>query len=100
MLFQKLYLILIILNLANSSKIAIQAHVFYEDLINEIIANSNNIPVKYDLFITTTSLKKSIIIENYIKINSNANKYEIKIVENKGRDVFPFLIQIKAVYRN
>ena len=89
-----------ILKLVNSSKIAIQAHIFYEDLVNEIIANSNNIPVKYDLFITTTSLNKSIIIENYIKTNSNANKYEIKIVDNKGRDIIPFLTQIKTVYKN
>ena len=28
------------------------------------------------------------------------NKYEITILENKGRDVIPFLTQIKKVYKN
>ena len=31
------------------TKIAIQAHIYYEDLISEIINKINNIPVKYDL---------------------------------------------------
>ena len=43
-------------NLKISCKIMIQAHVFYYDLINEIINKTNNIPSKFDLFITTTSL--------------------------------------------
>ena len=86
--------------LINTSQIAIQAHIYYENLINEVIEKVNNIPVKYDLYITTTCLNKSILLENYIKLYSNANKYEIKIMENKGRDVIPFLNQIKYVYKN
>ena len=76
MLYQKHYLTLIISlkennynlsNLNSSSYIAVQAHVYYEDLINEIIEKTNNIPVKFDLLITTTSLNKSKIIEKYLK---------------------------------
>ena len=44
--------------------IAVQAHVFYEDLINEIVNKTNNIPIKYDLYITTNSSEKSKFIEN------------------------------------
>lgn len=82
-------------NLMHSSKIAIQAHIFFVDLLNEIIRKTNNIPVKFDLFITTTSLNKSKIINDYTKAYSKANKYEIKIVENKGRDVIPFINQMR-----
>ena len=32
-----------------------------------------------------------------MKINSTANKYEILIIDNKGRDVISFLIQLKNV---
>ena len=85
--------------LIGSIKVAIQAHLFYEDLAKEAILKINNIPVKYDLFITTTSLNKSKIIDNYAKIYSNANNYYIQIVENKGRDAIPFLEQIKKVYK-
>ena len=86
--------------LINTTKIAVQVHIFYENLLREIINKINNIPVKFDLFITTTSLNKSKIIDIYIKSNSKANKFEIKIVENKGRDVLPFLNQMKTVIKN
>ena len=80
--------------------IAIQVHVFYEDLINEIINFTNNIPVKFDLYITTTSYEKKLKIEENLKNFSKANKYEIKIVMNKGRDVLPLLIQLKKNVKN
>ena len=79
--------------------IAIQVHVFYEDLINEIIEYTNNIPFKFDLYITTISYEKKIIIEEYVKNFSKCNKYEIKIVKNQGRDVLPLLIQLKKNYK-
>ena len=61
-------------NLKNlTNKIAIQAHVYYEDLIDQIIEKTNNIPIKFDLFISTDSKIKKKIIENHIKNNSNAN---------------------------
>ena len=77
--------------------VLIQAHVYYTDLTGEIINKTNNIPVPFDLYITTNSKYKKTIIENYVKTYSNANKYEILIFDNKGRDVIPFLIQIKNV---
>ena len=82
-------------NLKNESKIAVQIHVFYEELINEIINKTNNIPVSYDLFLSTDSIIKAIYIEERIKQKSFASNYEIKIYENKGRNVFPFLSQMK-----
>ena len=79
---------------------AIQAHIYYVDLINTIINKTNNIPMKYDLFISTISNQKKQIIEQYLKNNSKANKYEIKIVDNKGRDVLPFITQLKKKIKN
>ena len=84
---------LIFLN--RNSYVAIQAHIFYEELIDEIINKTNNIPIKFDLYITTIELKKKMKIEKYVKNYSKANKYEIKIVENRGRDVLPLIIQLK-----
>ena len=86
--------------LQNNCIVAIQAHVYYEELINEIINKTNNIPVKFDLFITTMSLQKKNIIEQYVKNYSNANKYEIRIVENKGRDILPLITQLKYKIKN
>jgi len=85
--------------LKNKCKVAIQIHLFYKDLINDIINKTNNIPVKFDMFITITSQQKVNILEKYIKKFSKANHFEIMIVENKGRDVIPFLNQIKNKFK-
>ena len=86
-------------NLKISCKIMIQAHVFYYDLINEIINKTNNIPSKFDLFITTTSLNESKFIEDNIKQYSKADNYNIMYFENKGRDILPFLKQLKLKFK-
>ena len=85
-------------NLANLKiicKVAIQAHIFYEDLIIDIINKINNIPIKFDLFISTTSKLIKEKIEIYVSHISKANHYEINIFDNKGRDVLPLIIQLK-----
>ena len=87
-----------IFNDNETSKIAIHIHAFYVEKINKIINRINLIPIKYDLYISTTSESKKEFIEKCL-INSNANKYEIKIYENKGRDVFPFISQMKKIYK-
>ena len=87
-------------DLINSTKVAIQAHIFYFDLVDEIIKKTNNIPVKFDLYITTVTNYKKIYIERFIKGKTKASKYEIIVVRNKGRDVLPLLIQFKNVVKN
>lgn len=47
-----------LINLNDKCVIAIQAHVYYEDLIYEVISKTNNIPIKFDLFISTISVIK------------------------------------------
>ena len=86
-------------NLKNHSYVVVQAHIFYNDLIYDIINKTNNIPIKFDLLISTTSNKiKENIIKNFIQY-SKANKYEIIVVENMGRDVLPLLIQLKNNFK-
>ena len=86
-------------NLNYRCKIAIQVHLFYEELIKDIINKTNNIPVKFDLYISIVSPHIYDKLKKYIKKFSKANKFEILIVENKGRDVLPFLKQIKTKFR-
>ena len=82
-------------NLQNNCKVAIQAHIFYDDLIIEIINKINNVPTLFDLYISTTSNKIKNNIKEYVKKYSKADSYEIITVKNKGRDVLPLLTQIK-----
>ena len=87
-------------DLKEKSKIAIQVHLFYEDLLEEIISKTNNIPCKFDLFISICSRRIKGNIKSYIKKYSKASHFEIKIVPNKGRDVLPLLIQMRNVIKN
>ena len=87
------------LYLNNICIIAIQAHIFYEDLTFEVINKINNIPFRHDLFITTISESKKVYIEQIIKEYSHANNYIIDVVENRGRDVLPFIIQMKNHFK-
>ena len=87
-------------NLQNSTLILIQIHIYYIDLLAEVVNKTNNIPLSFDLYITTNDEEKKIYIENYLKSNTKANKYEVLITPNKGRDVVPFLIQLYDNFRN
>ena len=87
-------------NLKNNCKVAIQAHIFYNDLIIEIINKTNNVPTLFDLYISTTSNEMEDIIIEYVKKYSKADRYKIITVNNKGRDVLPLLLQLKGNVKN
>ena len=89
-----------LINLQRNTLVLVQAHVYYTELLADVVNKSNNIPVPFDLYITTDTKEKKNFIEDYLKKNTNANKYEVLIIENKGRDVIPFLIQIKDIWEN
>ena len=89
-----------LINLIKSPLIAIQVHIFFIDLLEEIMDKINNMPVKFDLYITTTSENNKNIIEKYAKLKTKVNNYEILVVENRGRDVLPFILQMNRIYKN
>ena len=87
-------------NLQNNTLVLVQAHIYYIELLPDAITKSNNMPVPFDLYITTNTEEKKELIENYLKNNTKANKYEILVTKNKGRDVIPFLKQLKDIFKN
>ncbi len=76
-------------------KIAVQAHIFYVDLLKELSLAFSVIPTPYDLYISTDKKEKKQKTEEYLRKNSTATNIYIEVFENKGRDVAPFLIQMK-----
>ena len=77
-----------------SSKILVQVNLYYENLINDIIKFTNNIPVKFDLYISLGSKNASNNIENYIENNSKAFKFKIRIFHNEENDALQSLDQV------
>lgn len=81
-----------------NKKIAIQIHLFYIDLIDEIISFLKNIPYEFDCYISTDTNLKKEIIENNFKKFGNCQKVIVECFENRGRDILPFLLQMKDVF--
>lgn len=76
-------------------KIMIQIHIYFLDVIDEIITQLNHMPFSYDCYISTdTDEKKEIILEK-IKNVRNSHKVIVGVFDNRGRDVLPFLSQAK-----
>lgn len=82
----------------SESRIAIQIHVYYDELIEEMIRYTNNMPYAFDLFLSTNSSEKAETILSYATKHSNAQNIFIRVFNNKGRDVMPFLLQMQPVF--
>ena len=77
-----------------TSKILVQAHIYDENLTEDIIKFTNNIPIKFDLFISLSCQILSKEIENYIKKNTKALNIQIKKFPYEKNDAIPFLEQV------
>jgi lipopolysaccharide biosynthesis protein len=76
--------------------ICVQVHLYYMELIDEIIKHLNYIPFPFHCYISTDTDEKVKIIENiFNKKCKNANKVYVERFENRGRDVAPFVEQMK-----
>jgi lipopolysaccharide biosynthesis protein len=75
---------------AKPPKVAVLAHIFYSDLVDEIISYINNITVDFDILITC-------VAESYETTSKKLNEafperlVDIVVVPNQGRDIAPFL---------
>ncbi|MDD3266143.1 MAG: rhamnan synthesis F family protein [Burkholderiales bacterium] len=80
-----------------SDKIAAIIHVYYTDLLDDLLNAINNINSQVDLFISTDTFEKEIeikrLINNYIK-----GETEIRVLQNRGRDIAPMIIGFKDVF--
>ena len=78
-----------------SGKLAVVVHVFYPDLINEIIDYLLNIPFHFNLFISTNTQEKKESIENVLH-SRNIIDVVVKIFPNQGRDIAPTIVGFKS----
>ena len=81
---------------------AIQVHVFYADLLPEFYGHLKGIAVPYNLFVSTDTEEKKSCIEAFFKehLMTGCRHVAVKVFENRGRDVCPFLAQLHDIYGN
>ena len=79
-----------------SGKIAIHMHIFYFDLLEEMLEYTRNIPFDYDLFITSPY----DIDYNLIRNKVNATKVYTLRVENKGKNIAPLFCYLSKMLKD
>jgi O-antigen biosynthesis protein len=78
-------------------KVAVVAHIFYDEIAPQILQLLEFIPCTADLFISTTSDEKRAAIEKVFSSYKNGS-VEVRVFENRGRDIAPKLVGFADVY--
>ncbi|WP_264050448.1 rhamnan synthesis F family protein [Methylobacterium flocculans] len=76
---------------SHDRKIGVFAHVYFIDLIEELVLQVNFIPGSCRLFITTDSQEKKYAISVACREFSR-HPFEVRVTPNRGRDIAPMLI--------
>ena len=87
---------IIVNNKVKKEKIALVFHAYFEDLIDETKKYVESMPDYADVYITTNTKEKKKFFEEKFKKNK-FNKLEVRIVENRGRDVSALLVCVKDI---
>lgn len=72
-------------------RVGVHLHVYFDELLDELIGYIANIPFAFDLFVTTDDERKRDRIAECVRGLVNAETIEILVVENRGRDIGPML---------
>jgi rhamnosyltransferase len=78
-------------------RIGVLAHIFYEDMVDEIMASLGNIPVPYDLIVTTTTEKKRASILASLEPYGLPSVDVRVVASNRGRAESAFIVACRDV---
>ncbi|MBE8952969.1 MAG: glycosyltransferase [Quinella sp. 1Q7] len=73
-------------------KIAIQAHIFYADLLEEMATYCAKMPYKFDALISIVDADIADKVRAAFEKIPNAEKIIVRVVPNRGRDVAPLVV--------
>jgi lipopolysaccharide biosynthesis protein len=79
--------------------IAVCVHVYYTDMLEEIFALTDTIPVPYDFIATTDTETKKAVIEDALAGRDKIRNVIVRIVEqNRGRDMSALFITCRDLF--
>ena len=81
------------------AKIAVVIHAYYLDIFGEICSYLKNIPLKYSLLISVKNAKDEAIVAEQIKYLPLVQRNEIRVVENRGRNIAAMLVDFAPLLR-
>jgi len=80
-------------------RLAVCAHVYYTDMVEELLSLTDNIPCNYDFIATTDSQAKKEIIEKTVNGRKNVRNVIVRVVEqNRGRDMSSLFITCRDLF--
>ncbi|OXC77914.1 rhamnan synthesis F family protein [Caballeronia sordidicola] len=83
---------------APAVRIAVISHLYYPELLDELLEHVVNIPRQFDLFITTSSVEKRAKIDAQLRLAKPDFKWELRVTkENRGRDMSSLFITCRDV---
>lgn len=84
---------------APSLRIALCVHMFYTDMLEEILSLGDTVPGKYDFIATTETAEKKQLIETEARKRRNVANVIVRVVEqNRGRDMSSLLITCRDLF--
>lgn len=78
--------------LSMQGKILVHLHLYYIDLAEEYVQYLGNIPFDFDLYITVVDETTRPFLLNLFGSLEHVRDVYIALVENRGRDIAPFLV--------
>lgn len=79
--------------------VCIHVHCFYVDIFKEMAAFLLNLDNVSHLVVTVNSQSDKIAVEQMLASRVDFCKLTVMIVENRGRDIAPFLLAASAIWR-
>lgn len=81
----------------STPSLAVVCHMYYPDLAEEFAGYFSNILFPFDLYITTDTAEKKAVIDAFFS-DWTKGKVDVRIAQNRGRDIAPKLISCRDVY--
>ena len=73
-------------------RVGVMAHIFYADLVDEFAQSLQLIPVPFTLLVSVIDTTAAEQVQDRMKQLPNVQQLSVKIVENRGRDIAPLLV--------
>lgn len=83
----------------SDKKIALIMHLYFPDLIHDSFQYASMMPENADVYVTTNSEEKKKEIEEVFRMGQ-FHHCEVRIIENRGRDVSSLLVGVKDIIMN
>lgn len=85
--------------LPDYGRVAVCAHVYYTDMLEELLQLTDTIPVQYDFIATTETEEKKAFIEKTVAGRKNVGEVIVRVVEkNRGRDMSSLFITCRDLF--